>query len=283
MIYLYRIMIAGWVLFCAGCLHVHQGLMLNQAGHIQHSSKCYMDHQEDQKPAIQEKLPQNFKIFVWNMYKGKAKGWLEVLKKHAQGADFVLLQEAIDHQHLTHWLNINHPNWTQVQAFQYRRINAGVLTGSYLASAFECGFKFPEPFIRIPKSALVNIYPLADHPQKLLMINIHAVNFEPGNAAYRKQLQSLGDLIHTHQGPVIFAGDFNSWSPKRIQLLRKLIQSYQMQEATLDQEQRTKIFGLPIDHIFYRGLTMTDFKVITTKASDHHPLIAHFQVASTGD
>lgn len=37
----------------------------------------------------------------------------------------------------------------------------------------------------------------------MLVVNLHAVNFELGMATFREQLNDLTALIHRHQGPVI--------------------------------------------------------------------------------
>lgn len=227
----------------------------------------------------QHTLQDTFEIFVWNVYKGKRNGWLQVLDAHARNSDLILLQEAIDKPNLTEWLENTHPHWSQVSAFKLNNATSGVLTGARIAATQSCAFRIPEPFIRIPKSALSTEYPLAKSGQTLLVINIHAINFELGMAAYRKQLQQLFKNLDEHTGPVLFAGDFNSWSPKRIDTLRTLMAQHKMLEATLTQEERTRIFGLPIDHIFYRGLELLDFKALSTKTSDHRPLLAQFRVA----
>ena len=209
----------------------------------------------------QNTLQDTFQVFVWNVYKGKRKGWLQVMDAHAHDADLILLQEAIDRPNLTQWLEDTHPHWSQVSAFRFRNATSGVLTGARISATQSCSFRIPEPFIRIPKSALSTEYPLADSKQTLLVINIHAVNFELGMAAYRKQLQQLLKTLDQHTGPVLFAGDFNSWSPKRIDTLRTLMTQHKMTEATLTHEERTRILDCPSTIFFTVVLSYSTLKL----------------------
>ena len=56
--------------------------------------------------------------------------------------------------------------------------------------------------------------PLPQHP---------SLNFSLGLAGYGAQLDSLLDAAAAHRGPVIFSGDFNTWSRRRMDfLLRKM-------------------------------------------------------------
>ncbi|STT01539.1 endonuclease/exonuclease/phosphatase [Klebsiella pneumoniae] len=64
-----------------------------------------------------------------------------------------------------------------------------------LASAhpiYCCPLREREPILRLPKSALVTVYPLPD-ARLLMVVNIHAVNFSLGVDVYSKQLLPIGD------------------------------------------------------------------------------------------
>jgi endonuclease/exonuclease/phosphatase (EEP) superfamily protein YafD len=39
--------------------------------------------------------------------------------------------------------------------------------------------------------------------------------------------------------------------------------------------------GYPIDHLYYRGLTLESSRVIMTKSSDHYPLLAQFRLGES--
>jgi endonuclease/exonuclease/phosphatase (EEP) superfamily protein YafD len=38
------------------------------------------------------------------------------------------------------------------------------------------------------------------------------------------------------------------------------------------------VLGQPLDHVYYRGLTLTDALVIDTPVSDHNPIFTKFLV-----
>ena len=110
----------------------------------------------------------------------------------------------------------------------------------------------------------------------MLVVNLHAVNFELGMATFREQLNDLTALIHRHQGPVILAGDFNTWSDKREFWLNKLVGELGLQEAI-----RCRICAgprsyRPLDHLYYRNLDLVEVSSPATDASDHNPIMARF-------
>ncbi len=94
-----------------------------------------------------------------------------------------------------------------IAAASFRRNDAGLRAPHLLLSLRE-----REPILRLPKSALVTVYPLPD-ARLLMVVNIHAVNFSLGVDVYSKQLLPIGDQIAHHSGPVIMAGDFNASEP----------------------------------------------------------------------
>ncbi len=110
----------------------------------------------------------------------------------------------------------------------------------------------------------------------MLVVNLHAVNFELGMATFREQLNDLTALIHRHQGPVILAGDFNTWSDKREFWLNKLVGELGLQEAIPVPDLRRTAFGRPLDHLYYRNLDLVDVSSPATDASDHNPIMARF-------
>lgn len=135
---------------------------------------------------------------------------------------------------------------------------------------------FPRTLLRIPKSGLVSLYPLQGDPDGVLVVNLHAVNFELGMATFREQLNDLTALIHRHQGPVILGGDFNTWSDKRAFWLNKLVGELGLQEAIPVPDLRRTAFGRPLDHLYYRNLDLVEVSSPATYASDHNPILARF-------
>ncbi len=153
-----------------------------------------------------------------------------------------------------------------------------VLTASVVPSKQVCGYRNPEPWLRLPKSALITYYPLSNG-QLLAVANIHAINFSLSLTQYRHQLSQLVVQLKKHNGPIIFAGDFNSWSSERLKQLDKLKEQLNLKEVKYQNDQLRKRFitGDPLDHVFYRGLFVISAVVQPTKASDHNPILVSFK------
>src|SRR5699024_8516428 len=125
-----------------------------------------------------------------------------------------------------------------------------------------------EPLIRFYKSALITVYPLKSG-QQLMVANIHAINFSFGIVRYQQQLNEIIEHIRSHNGPVIMAGDFNSWSKRRMDALEEITSQTRLTAVPFQLDFRKKVFGKPLDFIFYRDLLVTEAKILTTDSSDH--------------
>ncbi|KUE81288.1 hypothetical protein ATO46_12375 [Aeromonas schubertii] len=225
-------------------------------------------------------LPREFGVTVWNLYKSQRKEWLAGMDRFALEQDLVLLQESKTTPELLGWLRDGGFEWQQVQAFTQGQSSLGVMTAAKTPRAFVCGVRSPEPFFRIPKSGLVSLYPLDGDPDGVLVVNLHAVNFELGMAGYREQLNELTALVRRHQGPVILAGDFNTWSDKRQRWLDGLAGELSLKEARPVPDTRSTAFGRPLDHLYYRDLDLVEVSAPGTEASDHNPIVARFKAQS---
>lgn len=274
----YRIMGTSLLaLGLVGCFEVpNQGYFVTAAGVV--------DGVDCARPPLvalaNQALPREFGVTVWNLYKGQRQEWLAGMDRFAKGQDLVLLQESKTSPELLGWLKDASYEWQQLQAFTQGSSSFGVMTAARTPQAFVCGVRSPEPFIRIPKSGLVSLYPLQDDPDGVLVINLHAVNFELGMAGYREQLNDLTALVHQHQGPVILAGDFNTWSDKRQRWLDTLVGTLNLQEAVPMPDLRRTTFGRPLDHLYYRDLDLVEVTAPQTASSDHNPIVARFRAQS---
>ena len=163
----------------------------------------------------------------------------------------------------------------QVPALVLPQHPSGVMTLASAHPIYCCPLREREPILRLPKSALVTVYPLPD-ARLLMVVNIHAVNFSLGVDVYSKQLLPIGDQIAHHSGPVIMAGDFNAWSRPRMNALYRFAREMSLREVRFSDDQRRRAFGRPLDFVFYRGLSVHDASVLVTRASDHNPLLVEF-------
>ena len=213
-----------------------------------------------------------FHLITWNVHKGQDTGWQEDLERLSKQADFVLLQEATQHQNLSTFSTA-----LFVSSFSFNELLSGVKTFTQTQPEWYCGGGVAEPIIQIPKVASVMNLPL-EKGNSLLLINVHLINFEWGISAYQAQLEQLFSFVENHQGPIIMAGDFNAWNEDRLNLVNNLIQKYGLDSAALSQDERVRFLGYPLDYIFTRGVKVVRATSEVVTSSDHNPLLMEFEL-----
>lgn len=269
---------AGVLVSLGGCLEISPDNLVQTGDGERLLSRCAADLPSRQAIRGEAALPRSFALTSWNIRKTLQQGWERGLDTWAGQADLLLLQEAVDKPDLTGWLQQRAMRWQQVTAFRYEGVSMGVLTAAKVPAVYSCALKLSEPAVRLPKSTLVNLYPIEGSSIPLLVINLHAINFELGMAAWRDEIRQLGRWAKRHRGPVIVAGDFNSWGSKRSALLEQEMRRANLTEVAWQPEARVQVLGEPLDHIYYRGLQVDVAIVTPTTASDHNPLQARFTV-----
>ncbi|HHJ35152.1 MAG TPA: endonuclease/exonuclease/phosphatase family protein [Gammaproteobacteria bacterium] len=222
--------------------------------------------------------PESITFLNWNIYKGNGDNWRRDLSSLAQGHDLMTIQEAKLDDELIHLLEVNDFNWEMNTAFYLDGAPAGVMTAASVHAVHSCGFRVVEPFIRVPKSTLISYYEIDGYEGRLLVANIHGINFTLGIKAYREQLEKLYGAIKQHDGPMIVAGDFNSWSGDRLQEVRELIDRLALSDIDYPVNNKTHVFGNAIDHVFYRQLEVVSDRVLQVSSSDHNPISVNFRL-----
>jgi endonuclease/exonuclease/phosphatase (EEP) superfamily protein YafD len=224
--------------------------------------------------------PEKISFLNWNIYKGNGEAWQHDLKHFAGKHHVLAIQEAKMNRELHTLLESFNVHWSMNTAFFINGHAAGVMTFSTTPVLESSGFRTSEPVIRIPKSTLISYYAIEDCDQKLLVANIHGINFTLGMNAYRTQLQQLYDVIAHHEGPMIVAGDFNSWSHRRMREVQKLVKRLNLADIEYEVNNTKHVFGRAIDHVFYRGLDMISNRVWQVTSSDHNPISVDFRLAT---
>ncbi|GGB09133.1 endonuclease/exonuclease/phosphatase family protein [Agarivorans gilvus] len=212
----------------------------------------------------------DFSVLVWNTYKGQKSTWHQQLSHLSRNVDFMLLQEVSQRQ-INVWPLSEQWFRYQAKAFEWRGDQLGVMNLAKFASAKSCLVLSPEPWIRLPKSALLQLYRWGD--EELLIINVHSINFTLGDEDYQQQLTRLQVWLSHYKGAVILAGDFNTWSEGRLAVLQRFVRSLQLRAARFEPDLRSHFFGKTLDHVFYRGLELKASTSIATDASDHNALV----------
>ena len=220
-------------------------------------------------------------LLVWNIYKQNKDNWQQRLQFYTHNKQLVLLQESSLTSELKYWLKSQQWNAYQVDAFEVFNTSVGVLNLSKAVPRKACAFIELEPWLRLPKSALYTNYHLSNG-ELLAVINIHAVNFTYGTREYKRQLETLTDLIEPHRGPVIVAGDFNSWSETRVAVVEQALNKLGLKEVDYFPDNRSQfITGYALDHVFYRGLNLLRAEAPSSDASDHNPIEVFFELINS--
>jgi len=229
--------------------------------------------------------PESIKILVWNMFKGQMNSWKDDYLRLVRQKDLLILQEV--------FLDTNMDDTFEEQSdfqkiiaisFFYQRDGypypTGVATFS-TADSIETFFQrsdVREPIIKTPKMALFTKYELEGRSEKLLVVNIHAINFV-SSSKLEDQLSNIEKVIEAYEGPVIFAGDFNTWSKKKVAYLKGMIARLGMSEVSFEMDDRKRTFGNIIDYIFIRGMSVIESQVFgSVVGSDHKAMMATLRV-----
>ena len=162
----------------------------------------------------------------------------------------------------------------------------GVLTASRVAPIRRTALVSQHrEFGLTPKISLATTYPIADRKQRLLVINAHLLNFEWLTLDdYSDQLAAIGAVLQKHTGPIVLAGDMNSRNAWRTRLLETIVDQAGLRAVfdANDQARTRAVIGgnKPLDHIYYRGLSITTPGRIgaeaATEVSDHNSLSVRF-------
>jgi hypothetical protein len=107
-------------------------------------------------------------------------------------------------------------------------------------------------------------------------------NFTLGRDAYRAQLEAIARELAEHRGPMIVAGDLNTWSSARLEVVEDVMQRLGLVSvpAGIEIDGRSRFLGHQVDHIFVRDLEVVHAEVPKVASSDHNPVLLELRVAS---
>jgi endonuclease/exonuclease/phosphatase (EEP) superfamily protein YafD len=248
-------------------------------------------------PEREPVLPPNLSIVAWNAEKGgdpQFKSDLRTLIMEQQ-PDFVFLQEA-----KADLLETNQIGGHFAGSWKYPR-PGGPTIGLLTLSRMPPERVQPVPtrgrefLVTAPKLSLITEYPLPNG-DSLLAVNVHLLTFERwATINVRAQLNELQSIIAAHRGPVLLAGDFNTWNQKRLDLVDALAEALQLTEVTDFPDGRHTaglrasflnwVFGidkdLPLDRVYYRGFRHHTARVLTYDSSDHRAILVTLVLRSS--
>lgn len=230
--------------------------------------------------------PGKINLLVWNIYKGKKKDWEEDFLNLSKNSDLLILQEGITNKKMmSAFEKIENKSFYMGTSFIYKKskYKTGVITGSTVkpTRAYAKKSKNVEWLGLTPKMLLFTEYPIKYKKEKLLAVNIHAINLVPWYLLAR-QIKQAGKKIKKHKGPVVFAGDFNTWNKKKMKFMKKYLTSLGMSEVIFpngDERMKFKLTNKALDHVWVKGLDYEDAYVWSQfEGSDHKAMTLTLKV-----
>lgn len=226
--------------------------------------------------------PKSIKLLIWNLYKGQRESFESNFIELVKSKDILILQEMLlDSKMTTLFTKLSDFYLVGATSFMNNGVRTGVLTAAqsrvhdskYLRSNFN------EPLSKTPKISLLNFYAIRGSKLQLLVVNTHAINFVV-ISEYENQIQDLYMKVKDYAGPIIFAGDFNTWSLGRMEVLKSYTNKLNLKEVYFAKDDRARILGYPLDHVFYSsGIQLVKATVRgDLDGSDHKALEVEFLV-----
>jgi endonuclease/exonuclease/phosphatase (EEP) superfamily protein YafD len=219
------------------------------------------------------------RLLTWNVHKQRDAGWQQDLQRFALDHDIVLLQEAVLDGQLERIIGATGARWVMASSFFYAETDTGVMTASRVEPVANCTQRVVEPLLRLPKSAIVSWFPLKGESTMLAVVNVHAINFSLSLGAYRAQFAAIVDALAAHEGPIVLAGDLNTWTAARAAVVTEAAARLGLAEIVFADDRRRVFFGHQLDHIFTRGLDVVESSATEVASSDHNPVAATLRLA----
>jgi len=227
-------------------------------------------------------LNSTFSLLIWNIHKeNQEPTFKETLKTVLEKcpSDFLLFQE------------VKHPKKAAFTFEDYSYALASNIETAQNLFGVTTAAKVQFHSINCSLSNNRELRGLATHKSLLItehhfsngtniyIVNLHAINFV-SLKSFTLELAKIEQILQTYSGPMIIGGDFNNWSERRVKVLKNFQKELHLKKATINQPHHIKtIFSKPLDHIFYRGISLIKAEAINTKkVSDHNPIHATFKV-----
>ncbi|MEA1916055.1 MAG: endonuclease/exonuclease/phosphatase family protein [Campylobacterota bacterium] len=221
-----------------------------------------------------------FTILCWNVAKLSQKQsfqkYLDELIKQ-QSVDFLLLQEV--KESLASKISIDEYSYVLSANMQTKKHIFGVLSAFKIACIKDKTLltSMQELSYMTHKSSLITHHVMNTN-EELVVVNLHSINFVT-SSTFKNELDKILLHVKEYSGAIIVAGDFNTWSKKRVDILREFRTKLGLKEVQLCNNKIKKVFNNSLDYVFYRGLHVESSKVIDSKKiSDHNPIVVKFKI-----
>jgi endonuclease/exonuclease/phosphatase (EEP) superfamily protein YafD len=282
MLRLVRLAAVGLAAALAGCVIVPErqhALVLESDGTVAAVSMRCDEFTSTPSVAAGRLDPSAIRLASWNLHKEADPGWESDLAQLIEATDVLLIQEAGVSTEFRAVLEKAGFSWLLSSAFEYLGSEYGVLTATRVRPEKACTLRAYEPLLGIPKAMLITRYRLAGRDDTLAIANLHAINFTLDIDAYTAQLDAVAGALSDHHGPLVVAGDFNTWNNDREAALQVLATRLSLMPAVFEVDARTHFMGGHIfDRVYARGVEFVASTAWSVSSSDHNPLLVNFRI-----
>jgi len=227
--------------------------------------------------------PSNIEVLVWNVYKGDRLEWAMDFDQLTKSKDILLLQEGMlnrkmkDQFMVLPWFEFHFA--TSFIDNKLGAVGTGVVTASEAKSVETVWQRsyYREPMIKTPKMTLFTKYGLEGLKKKVLVGNIHGINFVKAYKL-RHMLDKAAEHIRGHKGPVIFGGDFNTWTKTKLNNMNAVFKKLGMRAVKFKDDNRKRFRGHILDHVWVRRFKVLSSLAPKVNGSDHNPMIVKLQL-----
>ena len=223
------------------------------------------------RPITKSGFPHVVQLLNWNVQKAEqGPNFVAEMQEFARGRNLLTLQEGYEIPLMTSTLAaLPGLNFHMAAAFVYREKLTGVITGA-VAEPVRTEFRRSpdrEPILNSPKITGFSYYRI-DAQRDLLVANLHGINFV-GPDKFRNQLENVAEALAAHNGPIILAGDFNTWNAARSEILNEIARRLGLEEVGFGPAKNKKA---ELDHVFVKGCqVLKAWMPDAAKGSDHLP------------
>lgn len=237
--------------------------------------------------------PNSIDCLVWNIKKTEMVPWNVEYLIYGMDKNLHIIQEAFRNDRFLSTLNIfTHMRWDMATSMLYRKQN-NIATGTLIGStaepveAWASHSPDTEIVVKTPKANIFTKYRLKGTDQTLLVISIHGINIT-SYGAFTRHMDQIKDEILAHNGPVIYAGDFNTRTSNRTTYMQRQMDSIGMKEVKfINGEHRMKwpvLQNTYLDHAYVRGLDVKHAEVLkNSQGSDHKPMVMSLKLSASGE
>jgi len=211
------------------------------------------------------------RLLNWNTQKGTDPELRADLDRLSDGADLILLQEAVRNSAAFKTINPDY-HWSFAPGYQRANMSSGVMTASRVRPMAQCSLTNYEPWLKSPKATNITEFALLGTDETLLVLNLHLINFTFGLDDMRNQLLQALSFVEQHEGPVIVSGDFNTWRKARRDLVVDALAARGLEPVGYTNDLRKRVFGYALDHTFVRGIKVAEGTSHSVSSSDHNPM-----------